>query len=92
MNRTYSPVITTRYRGPTNNRGSRIIATAFHFKSNDRFPSVTVPYDCALNATDNHQLAALALIAHIGSDAPETLIHGDGPDGCVVWMDGGRHV
>lgn len=46
--------IQTRYIGPTNYRGSRVKATA-------ETGSVTLSWDNALNATDNHRIAAEAL-------------------------------
>lgn len=52
--------ITTKYHGPTNVRGSRIIA---------REPdgaSVVRPYDHALNSDQNHQRAAEALADQLG--------------------------
>lgn len=48
--------IETKYLPATNNRGSRIKATAWA-------GSVTVPYDYALDADANHKAAAMALIA-----------------------------
>lgn len=51
--------IETKYLPATNNRGSRIKATAWA-------GSVTVPYDHALNADDNHAAAALALRYKMG--------------------------
>jgi hypothetical protein len=46
--------IQTKYIGPTNTRGSRVKATA-------EAGSVTLSWDDALNATDNHRAAAEAL-------------------------------
>lgn len=46
--------IETRYVGPTNQRGSRVIAQC-------AAGSVSVPYDYALNEDQMHALAALAL-------------------------------
>jgi len=47
-------MIRTVYKGPTDFRGSRVIAT--NVTSGKR---VTVPWDHALDAPENHQLAAL---------------------------------
>ena len=56
--------ITTRYYGPTETRGSRILAK---FEGEKRAGSrVTVSYDCELNAQDNHDAAVLALAAKAG--------------------------
>ena len=51
--------ITTRYSGPTDTRGSRIVATG-HGRQ------LTVPYDYNLTATGNHEAAARALAAVLG--------------------------
>lgn len=47
--------ITTKYHGPTNARGARIIA------SDEDGNRVTLPYDHALNSNDMHASAARAL-------------------------------
>jgi hypothetical protein len=46
--------ITTTYRGATNTKGSRFIAKT-------EGGSITVGYDHALNADDNHRAAVVAL-------------------------------
>ena len=46
--------ITTKYLGPTNQRGARIVARAFAGK-------VTVPWDYSENVMANHAAAAKAL-------------------------------
>jgi hypothetical protein len=51
--------IETKYLGATNAKGGRIKATAWA-------GSVTVGYDCALDAQGNHKAAADALIAKMG--------------------------
>jgi hypothetical protein len=51
--------IETKYLGPTNFRSGRIKARAWA-------GSVTMPYDHALNAEDNHRAAALLLQAKYG--------------------------
>ncbi len=51
--------IITKFLGPTNTRGSRIKATA-------EAGTITVPWDYALNVTDNHRAAAAALIRKMG--------------------------
>ncbi len=51
--------IETKYLGPTNTKGGRIKATAWA-------GSVTMPYDHALNAEDNHRAAALLLQTKFG--------------------------
>jgi hypothetical protein len=47
--------IETKYLGPTNFRGARIKASA-------EAGSITIPWDHALNAEDNHKAAALAFV------------------------------
>lgn len=51
--------IRTRYAGPTNTRGSRIIVTEDRW-GDDAPRRVTVGWDHALNATQNHAAAAQA--------------------------------
>lgn len=51
--------ITTRFIGPTNYRGARVKAQA-------AVGSITVSWDHALNATDNHKAAAKALADKYG--------------------------
>ena len=51
--------IITKYHGPTNTRGSRISAACWGGK-------VSVSYDHGLNATENHEAAAGALIVKMG--------------------------
>ena len=53
--------IRTRYVGATNYRSSRIIADA-----GDRQSRVTLEYDPALNPTDNHARAAVAVTEKMG--------------------------
>jgi hypothetical protein len=55
--------ITTRYTGPTNTRGSRVIATA---TINGRRRSARVPFDYAAGAYGTHEQAAAALGAKLG--------------------------
>ena len=55
------PVIITRYLGPTNTRGSRVVAT--HKRDNKTTSRKIVSWDHALNAEANHQAAAEALLA-----------------------------
>lgn len=52
---THAPAILTRYLGPTDTRGSRVKAMA------GGLSSVTVAWDHALNADDNHAAAAATL-------------------------------
>ena len=51
--------IVTKYHGPTNTRGSRISAKA-------EAGRISVSYDHALNASENHRAAAQALADKMG--------------------------
>jgi hypothetical protein len=55
------PVIITRYLGPTNYLGSRVVAT--HRRDNETTYRKAVSWDHALNAEQNHRAAANALLA-----------------------------
>jgi hypothetical protein len=77
-------IVTTKYLGPTNRRGSRIKATCWR-------ASVTVTYDCSLSSDNNHRHAVCVLLNKIDTenakDYGETkplIIQGWGgmPDGC----------
>lgn len=70
--------ITTKYIGPTNFRGSRVKATA-------QAGSVTIPWDCAHNADENHRLAARILATKLGWNYAEW-ISGWNHNGDMVWI------
>lgn len=54
--------IETHYLGPTNYRGSRIVATIDgHLTADDKPARVTIPYPHELNPDEAHLSAALAL-------------------------------
>lgn len=53
-----NPAVVTTYRGPTDTRGSRITATGTYLQVR-----MTVPYDHALSASENHAAAAATFIA-----------------------------
>lgn len=63
--------ILTKYKGPTNARGSRVYAIC-------EGGSITLPWDDALNSDDNHRAAAEALNVKIGRTG-RTLIAGGMP-------------
>ena len=70
--------IQTRYIGPSNTRGSRVKATA-------EAGSVTLSWDNALNATDNHRIAAETLANKYGW--PKNMIGGALPNSSdYVWV------
>jgi hypothetical protein len=54
--------IETRFIGATNTKGSRVKATTL----GNNVQSITLSYDHALNAWDNHRAAAEALIDKLG--------------------------
>lgn len=78
-------IVTTKYLGPTNHRGSRIKATCWR-------ASVTVTYDYSLSSDNNHRHAVCVLLNKINKDdakglkwEPEPLGivgYGGMPDGC----------
>jgi hypothetical protein len=51
--------ITTKYLGPTNHRGARVVAKS-------QAGRMTIHWDHALDAVDNHRNAARALAEHYG--------------------------
>jgi hypothetical protein len=80
MNKPHIKVIRmckTRYAGPTNSRGGRVIAT--HLTTGKR---VTKPWDHALDVLDNHAYAA----AHVLGRMPEVCTSIDG-GGYVFGVD-----
>ena len=68
--------ITTRYLGPTNNRGPRVRASTFE-------SAVTIPYDHSKNVEDLHRDAMLALCRKLKWDG--TWVCGTLPNQDVVW-------
>lgn len=64
--------IVTKYRGPTNSRGSRIIASADAGR-------IVVPLDYSKSTAENHAAAAAALCAKFGWQGE--LVQGGMPDG-----------
>jgi len=76
--------IATKYLGPTNHRGSRIVATC-------EAGRLVVPLDYALNTVQNHAAAAIALARKLGwLDGPYAgtpVIGGVGYGYVVVFMD-----
>jgi hypothetical protein len=69
--------IVTKYHGPTNTRGSRIIATAYGKR-------VTFPWDYAESVGDNHAMAAVYAARKLGwNDGMAWVYHtATAPDGC----------
>ena len=61
--------ITTTYKGPTNTKGSRVLAKSW-------LKNKSVAWDHALNTEDNHRAAAQALVEEL-NDAREKKGHDD---------------
>jgi hypothetical protein len=59
VRQSYRQAIETRYAGPTNSRGSRIIVTA-------QAGRLIVPWDDALDVNENHAVAAQMFIDRMG--------------------------
>jgi len=89
--------ITTQYKGPTNARGSRIIAKAEGVKAH------TVSYDHSLNADENHEAVARGLAVRMEwlklndrnehTAFAEDYAEGTLPDGNTrVFVDVSRHT
>ena len=68
--------ITTTYRGPTDFRGSRVIARC-------EAKRISVPWDHALGAPENHAAAALRRMDDRGWSAHNDLTMGGTRDGYV---------
>lgn len=70
--------IITKYRGPTNTRGSRILASC-------QAKRIVVPYDYELSAEGNHDAAAFQLALSLkwvtAFLSPMRLVGGGLPDG-----------
>lgn len=82
------PVIVTRYLGPTNYRGSRIVAT--HKRDSETTWRKVTDWDHALNSIENHQAAAAALLASWPLDS-DLVIAGRGHDNeAYYWLTVGR--
>lgn len=76
--------IQTKFIGPTNSRGSRVKATTLDKNpSTGRPDSITISWDHALNAHNNHRQAAKALAERNGWSG--FWAHGDTLDG-AVWV------
>lgn len=72
--------ILTKYLGPTDHRGSRVVARAQAGK-------VTVPWDYSIDTADNHAAAAKALCSKF--DWPfDSFVQGGTDDGyAFAWLD-----
>lgn len=71
--------IITKYLGPTNSRGSRVKATSYS-------GSVTIPWDHALDAEQNHFLAVQAFCAKHGMGGSFVRFDLPGGYGALVWV------
>ena len=80
MKTSISPLrsIITRYLGPTDCRGTRIVADA------GKGARLTMPYDHALNTNENHAEAAKALCLKMGWDKVQAIYSGGHESGVYV--------
>lgn len=75
MNAPYAVIICTRYRGPTDTRGSRIVATAAGSR-------LSLPYGDPTTRSDAHLAAAKALLLKMHGGSPWQIVAiGDNPAG-----------
>lgn len=75
--------ITTKYAGPTDHRGSRIVATS---ASGHR---ISISYDSSLNSEDAHKKGAIALREKLGWSKP--MVGGHTKEGMVWVFDTGDY-
>jgi hypothetical protein len=78
--------ISTHYLGPTDYRGSRIVATA---EGGDRPHKVTIPYPHELSGEACFALAAEVLCRRMGWTQHGALVGGGTDKGYVFVFDGG---
>lgn len=74
----YVTIVYTHYVGPTDTKGSRIVATAQYFGRKSR---TTVSRNPAMSGDDNHLAAAFAFLAKNTSDVFELIGVSDHPTG-----------
>lgn len=70
----YFANVITSYRGPTNTKGSRIIARSEHTK-------ITIPYDHDLGIAENHRQAAETLRQRLNYPEAAVMLSGELPNG-----------
>jgi hypothetical protein len=78
------PAILTRYLGPTDSRGSRVVAT--HKRDGDRTIRSTVGWDHSLDAEENHRAAAGACLARCEFSQPMAIIARGHDHGAYLWV------
>jgi hypothetical protein len=80
----YLTIVYTRFAGPTNTQGSRIIATSTYFGKKGK---AMLNYDHALNSHENHRAAAWKFLAKNTSDTFELIGQSDNPSGSgTAWV------
>ena len=84
----YMTIVYTRYAGPTNTQGSRIVATSTYFGKKGK---AMLNYDHALNSHENHRAAAWKLLnkntTHPTVDTYELIGQSDNPSGSgTAWV------
>lgn len=83
----FGPVIITRYLGPTDYKGSRVVAT--HQRDSGTKWRAVINWDDAIDSADNHQLAAEALLAKwpLGEGSEPFILIGRGHDhSAYYWL------
>lgn len=75
MNESGRVAVRARYLGPTNYRGSRIKVTRMDARAGDK--SLTVPWDHALNISENYAAAIRAYLDMMGWDGTWAMGGGD---------------
>lgn len=61
-------IITTEFKGPTNSTGSRIRVRSW-------LKSASIPYNHALNSSENHRGAAQQLVNRLNADRLKDTLH-----------------
>lgn len=74
----YLTIVYTRFVGPSNTKGSRIVATSTYFGKNSK---IEHNKDDALSSTENHLTAARKFLAKNTSDTFELIGQSDNPTG-----------
>jgi hypothetical protein len=76
--------ITTKYIGPTNYRGSRVSAVAWH--PNGKREAVTVPYRDEIDSDGNFRAAAVAWVRKFCPTCAVSAVSGDTGEGVHIFL------
>lgn len=77
--------ITTKYRGPTDRTGSRVVAVA-RLKRDGSTVRITRPWNHAEGVEENHRRAAFAALDRAGVPANNYVLDGFNHDGVGTWV------